>query len=136
MGGGTGCYRGKKGGAQAMDYTAAIMHPVPRVVVVILIALPLLMIGLSVPMVLGRIAPNPWYGVRTRKTLASKEVWYRANRLGGQYLIVATVIALAIWGLMAFVPLASAVRAPLYILILVASTTIAMALLLARIRAM
>jgi len=104
--------------------------------VVIVIALPLLLIGLSVPMILGRIGPNLWYGVRTPKTLASQEIWYRANRLGGVYLTVSTLIALAIWGLMAFIPLDAALRAPIYILILVASTTIAMALLMARIREM
>jgi uncharacterized membrane protein len=119
-----------------MGYTAAIMHPAPRVVVVIVILLPLLLLGLSVPMVLGRVQPNLWYGVRTPKTLASKEIWYRANRLGGVYLIVATLIALAVWGLLAFIPLNSALRAPLCILILVASTTIAMAMLMARLRRM
>lgn len=102
----------------------------------LVIALPLLLIGLSLPMMFGRIGPNPWYGVRTRKTLASKEIWYRANRLGGLYLTVATLIALAIWGLLAFVPLPTAVRIPLYVMILVAATMVATGLLLARVRHM
>ena len=98
--------------------------------------LPLLLIGLSLPMIFGRIGPNRWYGVRTPKTLASKEIWYRANRLGGMYLVAGTLTALALWGVLAWIPLDAALRLFLYVMILAASTMIAMGLLLAKVRAM
>jgi hypothetical protein len=41
-------------------------------------------------MVLGKIPPHHFYGFRTRKTLSNPEVWYRANRLAGIDLIVAS----------------------------------------------
>jgi uncharacterized membrane protein len=55
---------------------------------------PVLTIALSVPMVLGKIPPNRFYGFRTRKTLSNPEVWYRANRLAGIDLIVASLASL------------------------------------------
>jgi len=93
-----------------------------------------MLIGLSLPLMLGRIGPNLWYGVRTRKTLASKEIWYRANRVGGLYLTVATLIALAVWGVLAFVPMDIALRVVIYVITLVASTMIATIAMMARIR--
>jgi len=102
--------------------------------VVLLIFLPLLLIGMSLPLVFGRIGPNPWYGVRTPKTLASQEIWYRANRIGGLYLIAGTLIALAVWGVLAFVPLDIAVRVVICVITLVASTMIATIAMMVRIR--
>ena len=37
---------------------------------------------------------NEWYGFRTPRTMASDEVWYRANRLGGQYYFAAGILML------------------------------------------
>jgi len=48
----------------------------------------LLVVGLSVPMILRRVKPNPWYGFRTPKTLADEEVWYEANAYSGRLLLV------------------------------------------------
>jgi uncharacterized membrane protein len=61
----------------------------------ILWIVPVLTIALSIPMVLGKIPPNRFYGFRTRKTLSNPEVWYRANRLAGIDLIVATLASLS-----------------------------------------
>jgi uncharacterized membrane protein len=60
----------------------------------ILSIVPVLTIALSIPMVLGKIPPNRFYGFRTRKTLSNPEVWYRANRLAGIDLIVASLASL------------------------------------------
>ncbi len=38
---------------------------------------------LSLPLVLSLVPPNRLYGIRTPKTLANEQVWYRANRFGG-----------------------------------------------------
>jgi uncharacterized membrane protein len=55
---------------------------------------PLLVIALSVPLILGKVPRNHWYGFRTPKTLSSDTVWYPANRVGGKYLCVAGLLEL------------------------------------------
>jgi uncharacterized membrane protein len=43
-----------------------------------------LLIGLlGIPLILGKVKPNAFYGLRTAKTLASPSVWYAANRQAG-----------------------------------------------------
>jgi len=59
-----------------------------------ILLVPLLIIVVSVPLILGKVPRNHWYGFRTPKTLASDAVWYPANRLGGKYLCVAGLIEL------------------------------------------
>jgi len=54
----------------------------------------LLLIGLSIPLALGKIARNQWYGFRTKKTLADDVVWYRANRTAAVNLISAGIFIL------------------------------------------
>ena len=39
-----------------------------------------LLAALSVPLILGKVPPNPWYGFRTPRTLSDARVWYPANR--------------------------------------------------------
>jgi uncharacterized membrane protein len=56
--------------------------------------LPLLVIAVSVPLILGKVPRNHWYGFRTPKTLSSDSVWYPANRIGGKYLCTAALIEL------------------------------------------
>jgi hypothetical protein len=54
-------------------------------------------IGVScVPLILGRVPPNRLYGIRTRRTLEDKALWYRVNRVGGWMLLVASLISLAL----------------------------------------
>jgi uncharacterized membrane protein len=55
--------------------------------------LPGLAVVLGIPMALGIIPPNRFYGYRTRKTFSSAEVWYRANCFSGWSLVVAGVLA-------------------------------------------
>ena len=40
----------------------------------------LLIIGLAIPLYLGKIKRNNFYGFRTPKTLSNDEIWYAANR--------------------------------------------------------
>jgi uncharacterized membrane protein len=47
----------------------------------------LLLIGLSIPLIQGKIGPNPWYGFRVRRTLENPKVWYKANAYAGKALI-------------------------------------------------
>ena len=46
----------------------------------------------SVPLVLGLVPPNRFYGVRTRKTIAADRIWYPANRLGGWLLLASSAL--------------------------------------------
>ena len=57
--------------------------------------LPGVAIVFSIPMMLGVVPPNRFYGYRTRKTLSSEAVWYRANRAAGWSLFLCGIAALA-----------------------------------------
>jgi hypothetical protein len=61
----------------------------------------LILLIISIPLVLGWIPRNRFYGVRTRKTLSDEGVWYSANRFGGVLFIISSLIYL---GIAAFVP--------------------------------
>jgi uncharacterized membrane protein len=55
--------------------------------------LPGLAVVLGIPMALRLIPPNRFYGYRTRKTLSSEDIWYRANRGFGWSLVIAGIAA-------------------------------------------
>ena len=57
---------------------------------------PVVTILTAVPLVVGWVPRNGWYGFRTARTLASDAVWYRANRIGGIVVIVAGAAWLAL----------------------------------------
>lgn len=57
----------------------------------------LLLFIVSVPLVLGLIPRNRFYGVRTIKTMSSDRVWYAVNRL----VAVALMVGSGIYGLVA-----------------------------------
>ncbi|MBM4140516.1 MAG: SdpI family protein [Nitrospira sp.] len=59
---------------------------------------------ISIPLVIGWIPRNRFYGVRTRKTLSDEKVWYSVNRFGGVLFIISSLIYL---GIAAFVPYSS-----------------------------
>ena len=56
------------------------------------VGLGLLLIGVSIPLALGKVPPNWLYGFRTRKTMSSPEIWYPANRALGRDGIVAGIV--------------------------------------------
>jgi len=62
-------------------------------------------VATGLPMALGMIAPNRFYGIRTARTMADPEVWYATNTAGGMAMVVfgiASVIAIYLlhrfWG--------------------------------------
>jgi len=59
---------------------------------VIAFGLPLFIIALSVPLIRGAVSRNRLYGIRTRRTLASDEAWYPANRIGGIALVASSLV--------------------------------------------
>lgn len=64
----------------------------------------LLYIGISIPLIMGKVPPNAYYGFRTAKTMSNPDIWYKANAYSGWALLVSgVVIALATIAL-AYVP--------------------------------
>lgn len=56
----------------------------------------LVLSGLSIPLILGRVPPNPVYGFRLPSTLCDPTLWFPVNRVAGKWLLVGGVaIALA-----------------------------------------
>ncbi len=57
---------------------------------------PLILAALSIPLILGLVPPNRYYGLRTPKTLANAALWYRANRFAGWAFLVAAGMAVVL----------------------------------------
>jgi hypothetical protein len=55
---------------------------------------PMVIVAVMIPLVAGVVPPNRWYGFRTRKTLSSPDIWYRANRAAGWFVIASVFIAI------------------------------------------
>lgn len=51
----------------------------------------------SLPLMLGAVPPNRLYGVRTRRTLADRELWFRANRFAGWAFFIASGASAAVF---------------------------------------
>jgi len=54
----------------------------------------LLFVGLSIPLLLYKIPPNPWYGFRTRLTLGDPQIWYPVNAWGARRLLWIGILTL------------------------------------------
>lgn len=63
-----------------------------------------LMIGLAIPMIQRKVAPNPVYGFRTPKTLSSPDIWYPANEYSGRVMVVAGGVTILGAVLLALLP--------------------------------
>jgi uncharacterized membrane protein len=64
------------------------------ILLLVSLATGLLFMGLGIPLLLGRVPPNMWYGCRTNKTLSNEGIWYAVNRVTGQDTILAGVITI------------------------------------------
>lgn len=49
---------------------------------------------LNIPLYLGKIKRNHWYGFRTPRTLSSDEIWYPINREAAQNFMLACCVVL------------------------------------------
>ena len=61
----------------------------------------ILMVALGIPMALGRVPRNRWYGYRTWRTLADDRTWYVVNRVSGKGIVVGGIfdaIMALVWG--------------------------------------
>ncbi len=61
----------------------------------LLVAAPLLIAVICLPLALELIGPNPFYGVRTPATRISEAEWFRINQLSGSAGITAGLIGFA-----------------------------------------
>ncbi len=68
------------------------MQPIAFWFMLLFVAIGLLFIGLSVPLVRHRVKPNRWYGFRTPKTLSGEHVWYEANEFAGRMGVRAGIV--------------------------------------------
>ena len=49
---------------------------------------------LSIPLLMQKIPPNLFYGLRTPRTLSDKNLWYKTNRWVGLVLSISSLIAI------------------------------------------
>jgi hypothetical protein len=63
---------------------------------VTLVCLGALVIGVSIPLLLGKIKMNCVYGFRIRKAFQSEENWYLINRYGAKTLMLWSVVIMAV----------------------------------------
>lgn len=52
----------------------------------------LLMVALAVPLLMGKVPPNPWYGFHVPSTLSDERLWYKVNRYTARWLLASGVI--------------------------------------------
>jgi uncharacterized membrane protein len=83
---------------------------------------PIVIIALSIPLILEWVPRNWFYGLRTRRTLSSDQLWYPANKVGG----IATAIAGVVW-LAAALRLPKSYANPIGVLAVIVAATIAIA---------
>lgn len=65
-----------------------------------IVFLGILLIGSSIPLLLGRVAPNQWYGFRTPKTLSNSHIWYTANSGAAKISITVGAVMLLLAGVL------------------------------------
>ncbi len=64
-------------------------------VLIVFMGFGLLLIGISIPLLYGKIGPNWFYGFKTKKTLSDREIWYKANKyIAKDFIKLGSMIAL------------------------------------------
>jgi branched-subunit amino acid transport protein len=53
-------------------------------------------VAISIPLVLGIVPPNRFYGFRTPRAMASRDMWFVVNRYAGVAILIAAGVYLAI----------------------------------------
>lgn len=87
------------------------------ILMVVYILVGALFVGISIPLVQGRIKPNPWYGFRVKKTLRDPETWYAVNAYSGRRMVVlgaAVAIAGVVFSPLGLIPKSGI---PLYVFV-------------------
>jgi uncharacterized membrane protein len=63
-----------------------------------------LFVFLALPLMLRKVAPNRFYGVRIPKAYASEANWYAINAVGGRWMVVAGGILALVGGVVLLWP--------------------------------
>jgi hypothetical protein len=74
------------------------------ILLIFYVAAGLLLAGLSVPLILQKIGPNPIYGFRVRQTLEDPAVWYPVNAFSAKGLLCVGLGTSAVSALLYLVP--------------------------------
>jgi SdpI/YfhL protein family len=64
----------------------------------------LLLAGISIPLILGKIPPNGLYGFRVKKTMENPEIWYPVNAYSGKWLLAAGLTHALAAAIIYFIP--------------------------------
>jgi hypothetical protein len=64
----------------------------------------LLLAGLAIPLILGKIPPNGLYGLRVKRTMENPQIWYPANSYAGKWLLSIGLATAAAAILFSFIP--------------------------------
>ena len=62
------------------------------------------MLVLAIPLILQKIPPNSWYGLRTQATVDNPNLWYPANKYTGYLLLVYGVLIICLSLLLPIIP--------------------------------
>jgi hypothetical protein len=65
-----------------------------EVLLILFVCSGLILVGLSIPLIMGKIGPNPWYGFRVRRTLSDPAVWYAVNAYSAKRLLVVGIVSI------------------------------------------
>lgn len=68
----------------------------------------ILLILLALPLYLGKVKPNPFYGFFTPKMLENADSWYAVNKVSAGWMIITGVLTVFTTIVLAFVPNLSA----------------------------
>ena len=60
----------------------------------VLLVAAIIVLIISIPLVFKWVPQNQIYGVRTKRTLADRDLWYRANRFMGWALVASSAISI------------------------------------------
>lgn len=50
----------------------------------------------GIPLAMRKVRPNPWYGFRTKATMADERLWFAANTSAGRVLVTGGIVAILI----------------------------------------
>lgn len=75
---------------------ALVLETVNAKAAVTLVCLGIILVAVSVPLYLGKIKKNHFYGFRIRKAFESEENWYLVNRYGARALMCWSVIIISV----------------------------------------
>lgn len=56
--------------------------------------IPFAFIVISIPLILEKIRPNKFYGIRLKKTLSNDKIWYKANKHCGWCFLITGIVLL------------------------------------------